>query len=94
MARLGWQVLSPGSALGSFHYAVWPKNKVSVYLWKVLYVAGRGNIATPPKNIYIDLALQNLAARSMPPPLTDGRFQTSVHLKMNFNCKSKPQTEC
>ena len=49
-----------------------------------------GEMLSPPKKT--DLVLQNLAATSMPPPLTDGRFQTSVRLKMNINCKSKPQS--
>lgn len=41
-AKLRRELLSPDSALHSLHYALQPENKISVYLWRVLYVTGRG----------------------------------------------------
>lgn len=44
-----------------------------------MWLVGKNN----EKKKKTDLALQDSAARSIVPPLTDGRFQTSVHLKIN-----------
>lgn len=49
-------------------------------------MACRGNVGQVVIKIIIiiiDLAFQDLAARSILPPLTDGKFQTNDHLKMS-----------